>query len=426
MIESILKSNNKRSIRLLFLLFVILTSSLSAQNEVTITKFLGSIKESNKVKTDSNTVSLLKDYNYNLPIIKNVQFRTETSDLVLDRQEYTLRVKPNSLFAISKQKKLYKKKIEEIIIKNQLDFNKELKKRYILILNYIFTDDLVELYKKKQVQINDKLNVLSQNIFEINFDVIDLIDAEDELIETNLKLVKLKELKSNQLSLINQSLNFQSDSLEFTFNDLITPLEIINTTIPDSISKEQLNITLQKLKLYTLENEMDLTAAKSKQVLEYLEAKYGGKKNDLFDENFSLGFGINLPFFGNTREKKGDYYLKILNEENKLMDLTEENNDKNKQIFEEFNIAITNYQILKKQLDESSVFLLLEAYKKMEGVPPLQLINLKILQNNKMIGVLKSKHELYKAYITTLANLEILFQNPLRNYLSYTKELIDP
>ena len=146
MIESILKSNNKRSILLLFLLFCILSFSLSAQNEVTITKFLGSIKESNKVKTDSNTVSLLKDYNYNLPIIRNVQFRTETSDLLLDRQEYTLRVKPNSLFAISKQKKLYQKKIEEIIIKNQLDFNEELKKRYILILDYIFTDTIITIY----------------------------------------------------------------------------------------------------------------------------------------------------------------------------------------------------------------------------------------------------------------------------------------
>ncbi len=181
-----------------------------------------------------------------------------------------------------------------------------------------------------------------------------------------------------------------------------------------------------RLKMYTLKNEMDLSAAKSKQVLDYIQARYGGKKNDLFDENFSLGLGINLPFFGNTRSRKGEYYLKIINEENKLSDLKRINIDKNKLVNDEFKIAKTNYQILQKQKDESSINILLESYKKMEGAPPLQLINLKILQNKKTIEVLKSKHEFYKYYINILANQEVLFQQPLRNYLSSTNELIDP
>ena len=424
--DSNITSITKRSIYLLFFILITYSYTATAQSEITITNFLKSIKESNQVKMDSNTVTLLKDYNYNLPIIKNVQFRTETSDLILDRQEYTLRVKPNSLRAISNQKKTYQNKIEEIIIKNQLKFNEELKRRYLLLVDYYFTDKLIELNTEKHIQITDKLQVLSQSIFEINFDVKDLIEAEDELIETNLKLINLKESRINQLSLIKQALNIQSDSVKIIFNDLITPVEIIDKPIQDSISNEQLNITLQKLKLYVLENEMELTAAKSKQILEYVQARYGGKKNDLFDENFSLGFGINLPFFGDTRSRKGDYYIKILNEESKLASLTEKNDVMEKQVFKEFNEAKTNYQILKKQIDESSVLLILEAYKKMEGIPPLQLLRLKNLQNKKRIAVLKSEHLLYKSYINTLANLEILFQIPLRNYLSSSKELIDP
>jgi len=178
--------------------------------------------------------------------------------------------------------------------------------------------------------------------------------------------------------------------------------------------------------MYTLENEMELAAAKSKQILDYVQARYAAKKNDIFEESFSLGLGINLPFFGNTRSKKGEYYLKIINEESKLSKLKSKNIDNNKIINEKFKTAKVNYQILQKQNEQSSINLLLETYKKMEGAPPLQLVNLKILQNKKSIEVLKSKHELYNTYIITLAYQEVLFQKPLINYLSSTKELIDP
>jgi len=236
----------------------------------------------------------------------------------------------------------------------------------------------------------------------------------------------LKESINNQLALLKQSLNFQGDSLMFNFDNFISPTEISKVSIQDTIPTEPLNIKLQKLKMYTLENEMELTAAKSKQILDYVQARYAAKKNDIFDESFSLGLGINLPFFGNTRSRKGEYYLKIINEESKLSKLKSDNNDNNILVSEEFKTAKINYQILQKQNEESSINLLLERYKKMEGAPPLQLINLKTLQNKKSVEVLKSKHELYKIYIMTLAYQEVLFQKPLINYLSSTKELIDP
>ena len=410
----------------MMMLLMVSSFSVSAQNQFTISKFLNSIKESKLVETDSITISLLNGYNYNLPIIKSAQFRTETSDLLLDRQEYTFRLKPNSVRAISNQKKLYQKKIDEVIIRNQLKFNDELKKRYFLILDYYFTSKQIELYTEKQIQLEDKLTILSQSIYDIKFDVEDLVDAEDELLSTNLKLIILKKSYTNQLALLKQALNFKGDSLNFNFDGLISPSDINKISFQDTILTEPLNITLQKLRMHTIENEMDLNTAKSKQVIDYVQARYGGKKNDLFNENFSLGFGINLPFFGNTRSRKGEYFLKILNEENKLSNLKINNIDKNKILNEEFTTAKTNYQILQKQNDESSINLLLETYKKMDGAPPLQLINLKILQNKKMIEVLKSKHELYKSYLINLANQEVLFQQPLRNYLSSTNELIDP
>ena len=66
-----------------------------------------------------------------------------------------------------------------------------------------------------------------------------------------------------------------------------------------------------------------------------------------------------------------------------------------------------------------------EAYQKMDGVSPLLLLKLKILQNKKDIEILKFEHELYKAYIEIVSLNEQLFQEPLLNYLSPSLELLE-
>ena len=80
--------------------------------------------------------------------------------------------------------------------------------------------------------------------------------------------------------------------------------------------------------------------------------------------------------------------------------------------------------VLQKQYENSSVTSIYEAYQKMEGVSPLLLLNLKILQNKKNIEILKFEQELYKAYIEFLSLNEQLFEQPLVNYLAPDFELL--
>ncbi|MFT4698308.1 MAG: hypothetical protein ACI9SJ_001451 [Flavobacteriaceae bacterium] len=404
-----------------FILLLLIGSfipSLKAQNTVSISDYLRAVKDSNQFKLDAKNVSSLNDYHYNSPLLKSVQFRTESRDLLLKRQEYALRIKPNSLEAISRQKKMYTDRISEYEIETQLSFNEDLEKRYLLLIEYIFTDKSIDLFEEKQLQLRDKLTILSKNVYHTNFDVKDLIDAEDELLETNLKLINLKEKKLNQQALINELLNAENESFKIITDDFITAQQIIETNLSDTNSNENLVISLQKLKLNNLENEMKMEVAESKLVLDYVQAKYGGKRSFLFDENFSIGIGINIPFFGEARQKKGDFYYEKLSEESKIALLTQKNSLNRRFAVSSFKLAITNYQTLAKQNEESSVTSLLKNYQSMEGVSPLLLLNLKMLQHKKKIEIYKFEHELYKAYIKFLIGRDVLFQKPLLNYLS--------
>jgi len=411
------------------LTFILLISSLcfnfiNAQKAITTNEYLISTKKSYQVKYDNDRLSFLNKYNYNLPLINSAQIRTESKDFLLNKQEYSLRVKPNSLQAISHRKKVYQSKIEKVKIQNQRNYNKELRKRYRLIIDYIFTEDFIKLYQEKQIQIKDKLNILSHSIYDINFNVNDLIDAEEELISIELKLANLKDDKFNQLYLIRQFLNFERNSLKFDFNDLISAEQIIKMSSIASKTNEHLSISLQKIKMKTLESEMRLSVAKSNQLIDYFQAKYNSSKNFIFEENFSVGIGINLPFFGSTRQKKGRYYFDKLREESRLITITKDIEDDQKLILNEFKSAVTNYQTLKEQITKSNIASIANVYKNMEGASPLIALKLNILQNKKNIEVLKSQHILFKTYIKTLGTKGILYQKPLKNYLSMTHKLL--
>jgi uncharacterized protein YhbP (UPF0306 family) len=386
------------------------------QNSITTTQFLNTVNANIESKSDS-VISLLNEYNYNIPLIKGVQFRTETKDLQLNRQEYTLRVKPNSLSSIKNQKRIYLNKIEKVRLENQLSFNKGLEIRYLLIVDFIFNERLIKLNEIRKIQLKDKLKILGAKIYDTNFDVKDLIDTEENLQDLELKLLNLKEIKSHLQNVISRYLNSR-EFVTFNVDDLIKPHQIVNLSTENLFLDKRSDILLQEIELNLLESQMQYEKSKSNQILDYIQTKYGGRRSFLFDENFSIGIGINLPFFGNTKQKKGAYYFDKLNAEHKYEVL--KNRIELKEVISnnEFKKAKLNYQTHIKLTKESSISALLDTYKSMEGVSPLILLKLEILKLKKETETLKSQHELYKSYIKFLAVSETLFQKPYRNYLT--------
>ena len=396
---------------------------IQAQERLTLNGFLSSTIDSNLVDQDSTTISLLSNKNYNIPLIKSTQFRLETRRFIETFQEFSVRIKPNNFREISSQKNIYTNKIQEVRLENQIKINESLKNRYLLALDYIFNKKTAILYVVKQQQLKDKLGLLGHQVFDEDFEVKELIESEEDLLATHLKIIQLKKTREDLEGYLKKVLALNTVNIETS--NLISPEQIINFPISDSISNEYLFVTLQKLKINTLENEMSLSVAKSNQLLDFVQAKYIGKSENLFEDNLSIGFGINLPFFGAARQDKSEFYFEKTIKQNSLNDALKKHQLKVSFAKNEFETSKVNYMVLQKQYENSSVTSIYEAYQKMEGVSPLLLLNLKILQNKKDIEILKFEHELYKAYIEFLSLNEQLFQEPLLNYLSPSLELLE-
>ena len=87
-------------------------------------------------------------------------------------------------------------------------------------------------------------------------------------------------------------------------DDLITPSQIIINGLYQNSAEKNLNIQRKQLELESIEGDMLVDVAKSKKIIDFFQVKYGGKNSDFFDENFAIGLGINLPFFGEKRKIK--------------------------------------------------------------------------------------------------------------------------
>ena len=272
--------------------------------------------------------------------------------------------------------------------------------------------------------IKDKLEILSHSVYDENFDIKDLIESEEDLLVTNLKLIQLQKTEKDQLSFFKETIDLNNNSLEINYENLIQSEQVMAFPVPDSIPHEYLFISLQKLKLNTVDNEMKLSVAKSKQFLDFVQAKYIGKSENLFEDNLSLGLGINLPFFGTARQEKSEYFFEKLTKEYELNDEIKKNNLKITIAKNGYDSAILNFKTLNNQNKESSISLVYDTYKNMEGVSPLLLLKLKVMQNKKDIEILKFEQELYVSFIAYLSLNEILFQKPYINYLSDTLELL--
>lgn len=409
--------------QLLLLFLGISFLPINAQKGISTTQILLGVNQIEQVKFDSIQLVFLKNYNHNLQLIDNVEFRTETRDLLLPRQEYAIRIKPNSLRGRLANKKVYKSKINEVQIQGRIRLIEELEDRYYLLIAYVFNKKLIDAYQFRKTQLKDKISLLKAAIYTEVFNVNDLIETEEALFDNQIILQNLQQAQAYHDGMLQLMIGNRKNNNYLKSDDFITPAQIIaNAPIVNTL-KDNLEIQLKQLKLETIESEMKLDVAKSKKIIDFVQVKYGGKNSNIFEEIFAVGMGINLPFFGNVREKKGGYYFKKLRTESEILTLQKQQEKEKTAAEEDFRRTVTNYQVYRDQAANSSVSSLLNTYKKVEGISPLILLKLEMSVQDKNIEIIKIEQQLYETYIGILASKNRLFQIPFKNFLSTNKSL---
>ena len=213
------------SYRLQLLLFFLGMSFLSgnAQKRISTTQLLLGANQIEQVKFDSIQLAFLKNYNHNLQLIDNIEFRTETRDLLLPRQEYAIRVKPNSLRGRLANKKVYRSKINEVQIQGRIRLIEELEDRYYLLVAYVFNKKLIDAYQFRKTQLKDKISLLKTAIYSEVFNVNDLIDTEEALFDNQIILQNLQQAQAYHDAILQLMIGNRKNNNYLKSDDIITP-----------------------------------------------------------------------------------------------------------------------------------------------------------------------------------------------------------
>lgn len=235
--------------------------------------------------------------NIEFPWIEKYEFRTETRDFDLDKQEFTFRITPSTPKKRKAQKAIYQH------LRDTPDF--DALDSYCDLAALIHTDWLIlqttlqyiSLYQQLSVIVSDKELVYNKMMKALELDIEELIKLETEKTDITLKLDALNRTQ-------NRLFEKYQLSPSSRFIDTIPKIESLYSIL----SNQNLEITGSKYdkgnyQLGLIEKEIALEKAEQKQIFDFGQLRYQGPNDDPLRERVSLGIGFLIPNSGNQKLK---------------------------------------------------------------------------------------------------------------------------
>lgn len=390
-----------------------------SQDQLTVASFLLDANQEEFVSFQRQKLYYFNSLPFDLPIIENLELRTETNEFDWRKQEYVLRVSPNSLKNIKTQKQ-YQESVKYLTeMELQTAFSGALKERYDLMVDLIYLKKILEVKNKQKVLFNDQVTLLQRSVDLIDFDVLELISVTHDAQENSREILSLKSSIRTVERTIQKML--KSDRpIVLAPNILpgIEDLKAIIVGIDEEVQMMHPELEVRSAQLYNvmLEHEMELSASSFS--IGYVQAKYGYNENDPLKKSFSVGIGFDVPLRRSSTRELNELKINILESQSQLRSLA---NDLDKEAFallQDLSNQIEKYDLVDSQIEKGQSEFVLQEYRKIAETPPLAL--LKLRENTLKIELLlqEIQYGIMLSYIAYLDVTGLLSERPLKNYLS--------
>ena len=280
---------------LTFIFCFFMLSTLTAQEKLDIRDWLETRK--------TNMTSIIQNIEaeeFSPSWIRELEFRTETEDFQIDKQEYLIRFRPTYPGERNAQSNLINATREEWGI-NQLNFNNDVNRFLLdelLIIRKI--NEETEIFNAILQVYEDQKRLITNQINTGKFNLKDLsqIDREIRNVKSDINAHQLR------IDIIKQK-NILPDT------DQLISIEDLSDQLvqQDLIQEPSINKTERGFELRKVEAEMELEKIESGRIFDFIQLQYRGPHNDLFRERVSLGMNFQLP--NNARQKLRKEELKV-------------------------------------------------------------------------------------------------------------------
>jgi hypothetical protein len=198
-----------------------------AQNGLSSTAFLAAAEQQNTVQIATQQTDFQANQDGELPWLQELEFRTETNDFLWRQQEYVVRVTPNTKRQRIAQKEYHQAITELSKTEAELVFKNALFIRYKWLVEWLEVQQKITDKLVLKVIYEDKLTIEKRKVDNLDFEVTDLVKAEEDLLEIEAEIVELQAKKERLLDAF-QHLTNGKNTPQFDGNSAITIEQIRN------------------------------------------------------------------------------------------------------------------------------------------------------------------------------------------------------
>ncbi len=409
------------------LLSFLFAFSAAGQTTISTSKFLSTALGEQRILLQQKKLEFLKKTNFDMPWADELEFRTETDEMDLSRQEYLMRFRYNAKGERAAQNKIHLSNIQLEETEKMLILEKSLLDKYFLTLKYMALFQEIKIVKEQQLVALDKITVLRRKALAStdDFEINDLLKAEENAQYLEQELLGLENDFDFLKSLIKTGLDI-SGEIELDTAGLISIEELKakmkqlpkNPTANHNLFKRKLNIEQSAL-------EYDLEKAKNDWKLNYVQFKYAGRDKLNYGEEWSFGLGMEIPLKDAGRMDRNEYVLGRMALENRLLLQDASLTKRLQRTYQEIESKIQQHELANRQLADSQLLYSFENYPQYKDADPLVILNIKSSLLKRQINKIKIEKDIYSLYLKIIELTGKTAEMPLRNYLSGGWELIE-
>lgn len=406
----------------LLCILLLLRSGLSAQSG--FGDFIQAARYDPTVSMFDLQVEYLNGKPYRLAPVQKLEFRTETNQLDLVRQEYALRVNPSNPWELHQNNRYFKELKSSIELEKGIVLKEVLIERYTLIIELVTYAGLRDLAQRKLELTQTSLAMLEKQQLSGYFDgedYVDLkleemdksVDADEATYETENAIRKVSSIYPE----VATSAKAWSIAEVVSIEQIEKLLDSLQTALPEatSLSYYQKKIDLADREYRLEQNNINFG---------YLQAKYQDFRIEQGRKPWSIGLGVTIPVFNPNKGDMAKRKLESIESQQELKEAKVEMDKDQVRLREQLRDLIASHRKIEekiKALNISSLAKTLNTIQKSNPVAGVRfqgnLIKLEEL-------ALKLKQNILITYTEWLASTDALQQLPLTNYLSKNLETL--
>lgn len=409
--------------RMGLLCIVLFTTNLSAQSG--FGSFIRAAKDAPAVSMFDLQVEYLNGRPYRLAPIQKMEFRTETNQLDLVRQEYALRVNPANPWELHQNNRYFKELKASIELEKGIILKEVLIERYTLIIELVTYAGLHDLAQRKLELTQTSLSMVEKQQLSGYFDGEDYVDLKLEEMDKSVDVDEAAYETENAIRKVSSifpdaaaSAKTWNISEVVSIEQIEKLLDSLQTALPEatSLSYYQKRIDLADREFRLEKNNINFG---------YLQAKYQDFRIEQGRKPWSIGLGVTIPVFNPNKGDMAKRRLESIESQQELKEAKAEMDKDQVRLREQLRDLIASHRKIEdkiKALNVSSLAKTLNTIQKSNPVAGVRfqgnLIKLEEL-------ALKLKQNILITYTEWLASTDALQQVPLTNYLSRNLETLD-